>query len=150
MAYRSHMYSPHTHVYIYRDDDDVMTTAAAISACLLPVVCVVLLLMKIMMLCMALLVMQVMHVVPHTPTNEEMFSLLHVNMYIYIYIYSYTMQFMQEDLPPIVRRFHHPLCFVLLNSPGGCRIGRSRNSRCSRTSMLQQIFPHMAYGWQAR
>ena len=53
------------------------------------------------------------------------------------------MQFMQEDLPPIVRRFHHPLCFVLLNSPGGCRIGRS--SRCSRTSMLQQIFQHMAY-----
>jgi hypothetical protein len=29
-------------------------------------------------------------VVPHTPTNEEMFSLLHVNMYIYIYIYSYS------------------------------------------------------------
>ena len=89
MAYRSHMYSPHTHVYIYRDDDDVMTTAAAISACLLPVVCVVLLLMKsahVMMLCIALLVMQVMQVVPHTPTNEEMFSLLHVNMYIYIYI----------------------------------------------------------------
>ena len=62
---------------------------------------------SVMMLGMAFLVMQV---VPHTRTNEEMFSLLHI------------MQFMQEDLPPIVRRFQPPLCFVLLNSsPGGCR-----------------------------
>jgi hypothetical protein len=77
-------------VCIYRDDDDVMTTAAAISACLSyssislarfssPVVCVVLLLMKhVMWLCLAFHILneEVMQVVPHTRTNEEMFSLL--------------------------------------------------------------------------